>query len=256
MNFRANQIALVKGVAIVLLISGVAAALGGLIAPVDPAQSPEPATSAAPASPQHAAGEGVAAPEALARLKQGNDRFAQHHPQHPDESAERLTSLASGQHPFAVVLCCSDSRVPPELVFDQGLGDLFVVRVAGNTLDDAVLGSIEYAVEHIGCALVVVMGHEKCGAVTAALSDHQEQGHIPSIAKPIQAVAAEARSMGGDAVHNAVALNARRVAGELRASEPLLKKHATDGTMQVVSAVYDVATGRAAFDQGDGAAKP
>ena len=186
--------------------------------------------------------------EALERLKQGNERFVRHAQTHPDQSLQRVASLAAGQSPFAVVLSCSDSRVPPELVFDQGLGDLFVVRVAGNTVNDTVLGSIEYAVEHLGSRLVVVMGHEKCGAVTAALSDHQEAGHIPSLTLPIQPLLKEAQGEPGDPLHNAVVINARHVAQQLRDSDPLLKPRIASGGVVVVSAVYDLKDGRVTFD--------
>jgi carbonic anhydrase len=101
---------------------------------------------------------GISASEAYARLMDGNQRYVRHKETHPDESLARRQELVAGQHPFAVILGCADSRVPPELLFDQGLGDLFVIRVAGNIVDDAVLGSIEYAVQHLGTKLVVVLG--------------------------------------------------------------------------------------------------
>ena len=198
----------------------------------------------------HSATEGaVTAAEGLARLKDGNDRYARNEATHPDQTAERLTSLAGGQHPFAVILSCADSRVPPELVFDQGLGDLFVIREAGNTLNDVVLGSIEYAVEHLGTPLIVVMGHEKCGAVTAAMSDHAEGGHIPALTKPIAPVIAEAKKMPGDPLHNAVLLNAHRVAKELSQSGPFLKEGVAAGHLKIVVAIYDVASGRVTFEE-------
>ena len=201
-----------------------------------------------------AAAESVSAEEAVSRLKAGNERFVRHEATHPDQGAERIRALSGGQHPFAVILSCSDSRVPPEVVFDQGLGDVFVVRVAGNSIDDAVLGSIEYAVEHLGSRLVVVMGHEKCGAVQAAISGHKEGGHIPSIARPIDPVVKQAQSQAGDPVHNAVVLNARHVAGQLKSSEPLLKKRVAGGTVEVLSAVYSLESGRVQFDSASDAA--
>jgi carbonic anhydrase len=191
----------------------------------------------------------VSAAESLARLKEGNDRYNRQEATHPDQTPERIASLAAGQHPFAVILSCSDSRVPPEIVFDQGLGDLFVVREAGNTLNDAVLGSIEYAVEHLGSQLIVVMGHETCGAVQAAMSGHAEGGHIPALTKPISPVIAEAKKMPGDPVHNAVLLNAKRVAKELSQSAPFLKQRVAAGSLDVVVAVYDVTSGRVTFEK-------
>jgi carbonic anhydrase len=104
------------------------------------------------------------------KLKQGNARFVSGHAQHPNQGAAKLKEVAPHQHPFAIVVSCSDSRVPPELVFDQGVGDLFVVRTAGHVIDKAAMASIEYAVEHLGAESLVVMGHESCGAVKAAMS--------------------------------------------------------------------------------------
>ena len=107
--------------------------------------------------------------QALTQLLRGNERFVAGWPDHPNQSARRRREVSdSGQQPFAIILSCSDSRVPPEIIFDQGLGDLFVIRVAGNIIDDAILGTIEYAVEHVHAPLVMVLGHDKCGAVTAA----------------------------------------------------------------------------------------
>jgi carbonic anhydrase len=108
----------------------------------------------------------------------GNQRYVQHKEEHPDQSPARRSELEAGQHPFAVILGCADSQVSPELLFDQGLGDLFVIRVAGNIVDDAVLGSIEYAVEHLGTKLIMVTGHEKCAAVSARRSKAESLGDI------------------------------------------------------------------------------
>ena len=99
----------------------------------------------------------------LQKLKAGNERFASGRPTHPDETLKRIRELKKGQHPFAILVSCSDSRVPAELVFDQGLGDIFSIRTAGNIMGDYELGSIEYAVEHLDCKLIVVMGHKDCG---------------------------------------------------------------------------------------------
>jgi len=120
---------------------------------------------------------GVSPKEAHDRLAQGNARYVAGKAKHPRQDAATRKHLTSGQQPFATVLSCSDSRVPPELVFDQGIGDLFVVRVAGNIGGEDDLGSIEYAVEHLHTSLIVVMGHEKCGAVTAALAPDSVRSH-------------------------------------------------------------------------------
>ena len=123
-----------------------------------------------PAKPAHAAqpGRPVNAMAALSALLEGNQRFVTGESIHPHESADYRASLANEQHPFATVLTCSDSRVTPVLIFDQGIGDLFVIRVAGNVIDDDVAGSIEYAVDHLDARLLVILGHENCGAITAA----------------------------------------------------------------------------------------
>lgn len=117
----------------------------------------------------------------LQRLLDGNDRFSHLHPIHPDEDLQHLQDAAREQHPFAVVVCCSDSRISPELIFDQGVGDLFVIRTAGNIIGGLEMGSIEYAVEHLGTKLIVIMGHENCGAVKAFIEEGEAPGHIKDI---------------------------------------------------------------------------
>ena len=123
---------------------------------------------------------------ALQSLKSGNERFVTGNLSNKSSYAEDRKALCAGQHPFAVVLCCSDSRVAPEIIFDQKLGDLFVIRNAGNIVDEEVLGSIEYAVEHLESPLVVVMGHSACGAVTATYHGGDLTGHIADLAKHIR----------------------------------------------------------------------
>jgi carbonic anhydrase len=115
------------------------------------------------------------------RLMEGNKRFAAGHPRHPDESVAHRKQVAAGQHPFALVITCSDSRVSPELIFDQGLGDIFVIRTAGNLVSEMELASIQYAVEHLEVKNIIVMGHEDCGAVKALLSDEHFEGHVKTI---------------------------------------------------------------------------
>ncbi|MEO8367636.1 MAG: carbonic anhydrase [Candidatus Solibacter sp.] len=184
------------------------------------------------------------ADDALARLMAGNKRYVLHQEQHPDASVARRKSLEAGQHPFAIILGCADSRVPPELLFDQGLGDLFVVRVAGNIVDDAVLGSIEYAVEHLGAKLIVILGHEKCGAVSAAIAAGHVPGHIGSLVDAIQPAVEASAKEPGDKVHNCVIANVRRVADQVRHSEPLLKDACERHEVKVVAADYALDSGR------------
>ncbi len=176
---------------------------------------------------------------------EGNRRHAQHRERHPDMEVKRRHDLATtGQHPFAVILGCADSRVPPELLFDQGLGDLFVIRDAGNVIDDEVLGSIEYAVEHLGVRLVMVLGHEKCGAVSAAVAGGAAHGHIKALVDAIKPAVDESATQPGDKVHNCVLANVRRTARLIRESEPTLKELAASGRIQVVAADYDMYSGK------------
>jgi carbonic anhydrase len=186
---------------------------------------------------------GMPADAALARLMEGNRRYTRHRAKHPDESLSRRKELEGTQHPFAVILGCADSRVPPELLFDQGLGDLFVIRVAGNIVDDPILGSIEYAVEHLGTKLVLVLGHEKCGAVTAAVDGGAAAGHLLALVEAIRPVVAATAGMPGDKVHNCVLENARRVARQVRQSEPVLKEAGDRKGLKVVAADYALDTG-------------
>jgi len=187
--------------------------------------------------------QGMPADKALSVLMEGNRRYAAHKETHPDATLERRAELMKGQHPYAVIVGCSDSRVPPELVFDAGLGDLFVIREAGNVVDDVVLGSIEYAVEHLGVKLVMVLGHELCGAVTAAVN-HAREGHVTRIVKLIEPVVAETKNQPGDAVHNCVLANAKYVAKQIRESKPILEKLVGRGQVKVVAAVYEIDSGK------------
>ncbi|MFO0828611.1 MAG: carbonic anhydrase [Phycisphaerales bacterium] len=198
-----------------------------------------------PSSQRTAAGEPapVAADVAMQRLMDGNKRFVSGHPLNADRDPARRSELAAGQHPFAIVLTCSDSRVPPELVFDQGLGSIFVVRVAGNTADDVAIGSIEYAVEHLGARLIVVLGHEKCGAVAAAVKGGELPGHLPAVVADIRPLVAQAKADPGDPVHNCVWLNAAHVAAQLRASGPILSEFVEHHGVEVQGAVYDLDSG-------------
>lgn len=189
-------------------------------------------------------GSGMTSDRALSALVEGNKRFVSGHAQHPDQKMARVKELASTQHPFATILGCSDSRVPPDIIFDQGLGDLFPVRVAGNIVDDAVLGSIEYAVEHLNCPLVMVLGHEGCGAVTAAVNGGEPGTHITALVDAIMFAVTKAKGQPGDLVSNAVRINATRQADIIRTSKPILGKAVSEGQTKVVVAIYDVKTGQ------------
>jgi carbonic anhydrase len=186
----------------------------------------------------------LSADDALKRLIAGNERYVRAKMNHPDESLARRKELTTGQHPFAVILGCADSRVSPELLFDEGLGDLFVIRAAGNIVDDAVLGSIEYAILHLGTKLIVVLGHESCGAVRAAVEGGKPPGHLSALTEAIRPVVDAAAKQPGDKIHNCVIANARRVAGQIRESEPVLKEYVNGKGVKVVAADYELDTGK------------
>ena len=183
----------------------------------------------------------VSADAALAKLKEGNLRFASSEVSQSKPTAARRAETAQEQHPFAIILGCADSRTAPELIFDQNLGDLFVIRTAGNLVDDHALGSIEYAVAHLGARLVVVLGHQRCGAVKAALESDHAPGHIESLVRDIQPAVKAAKGKPGDPLSATVAENARQVAAQTKAKAALgdLAKE-----VRIVSAVYDLDTGK------------
>ncbi len=187
------------------------------------------------------------AADALAELQAGNLRFTQGRSRHPHQDAGRRAELTGGQAPFAVVLACSDSRVPPEIVFDQGLGDLFVVRTAGEVVDDGVLGSIEYGVAALGAPLVVVLGHESCGAVRATLDVLDggpiPAGHIRSVVDLVTPSALAAREKAEDSVDGVVAEHARRTASSLVERSAVLASAVDAGTCTLVSMRYRLGDG-------------
>ena len=195
-------------------------------------------------APGAAKAAGLTAEEALQRLAEGNARYVAGKASHPDQTTERRAGLVAGQSPFAIVLTCSDSRVAPELFFDQGLGDLFVIRNAGNVLDDHVIGSMEYAVEHLQAALIVVVGHEKCGAVSAAVGGGEVPGHIRSVVESIVPAFEQAKNLPGDKVDNTVRVNARRAVEILTQVPPILKAAAGERKLTIVAARYDLTTGK------------
>lgn len=187
--------------------------------------------------------KGVTPEDALKRLLDGNARYVAAKATHPDQTPERRTAVAGAQSPFAVVVGCSDSRVPPEVIFDQGLGDLFVVRTAGHVLDDAGLGSLEYAVEHLGAHLIVVLGHERCGAVDAAVKGLKAEGHVAALVKAIRPAVEWARGKPGDWLDNAVRANVALATKNLRTAKPLLGEFVEERKLKVVGVRYDLDTG-------------
>ena len=189
--------------------------------------------------------------EALRLLKDGNEKFVTDAPFRGVQGRERRIEIARGQPPFAVLVGCSDSRVPPELLFGRGLGELFIVRVAGNTVDLTAQGSIEYAVAEFGVPLVVVLGHERCGAVAAAVSVVEENatfpGAIGEMVEPIVPAVLRAKGQPGELLDNAVRENVRRVVTRLRGSGAILPELAEAGRLKVVGARYDLDHGAVDF---------
>ena len=184
---------------------------------------------------------------ALAKLQKGNRRFVDAAMLHPDQDAKARERLSAAQKPFAVVLSCSDSRLPPEVVFDQGLGDLFVVRVAGNVVDRDGLGSIEYAVGHLETPVIMVLGHQNCGAVSATLQALQPphtppHGAVGALVDAITPAVGVAADRPGDLLDNTIRANAEQSRDQIKQS-PELKQLLDSGALQVVAGYYSLDTG-------------
>ena len=191
----------------------------------------------------------VDAEEALRRLADGNARFVAGAPRHPHEAASWRSRLEKGQRPFAVVLGCSDSRVPPELVFDQGLGDLFVVRVAGNVVDTDVIASIEYATHHLDSKLIVVLGHSNCGAVSATLQHlAKPDGEPAEVVSLLYQMEPAVMGISSDQPHDEQVEQAVQRNVELAVRRlcrvPAIRRRASTGRVSVVGAIYDMHTGK------------
>jgi carbonic anhydrase len=209
--------------------SSVEAAELSSIASSSPHSSPQ---SSLPQSPD----------EALQKLIEGNQRFVQHQPQYPDQSEARLQEVAQAQHPFATILSCADSRVPAELLFDQGIGNLFDVRIAGNIATPEAIGSIEYAAVLLETPLLMVLGHERCGAVTAAVQNESLPGEIGSFVKAILPAVNRVKNQPGNAVDNAVVANVQYQIEKLQRSL-LLAERLQSGKLKIVGGRYDLDTG-------------
>lgn len=192
------------------------------------------------------------ADEALARLKAGNLRFINGQVRFPTVHKEVLANLAKGQRPYVTILGCSDSRVPPELIFDAGFGELFVIRVAGNVLDPSILGTLQYAGVHLHTPLFVVMGHEGCGAVQAAIDSHfkgaKQAGRIAILLEQIIPALddIDQNTSRADFLSSAVEANVRRTVHELLET-PEIKIRLVEGHMQLIGAIYEIDTGRVRF---------
>jgi len=193
---------------------------------------------------------GISADAAISTLKDGNDRYVAGKPQHPNQGPDRRQlTTREGQHPFVSVLSCSDSRVPLEVIFDVGVGDIFVIRVAGNVANVDEVASIEYGVDHLYTPLLVVLGHTHCGAVTAVVQNAETHGHIATLVKSIvPAVAAAKKShptaKGEELVNAAITANVWQAIEDLFKSSPITVGRVKDGKLQVVGAMYDIDSGK------------
>ena len=185
--------------------------------------------------------------EALRRLVEGNNRYTIGLPLHLNQDSARRIEVAREQHPFAAILGCSDSRVPPEVVFDQGLGDLFVVRTGGNVVDDLVLGSLEYAIEHLGVRLIVVLGHQSCLAIKSAIQSASAPGHIDRLVKLIRPAVEKVLNKPGDLYENAIQSQIGIIVELLKDCQPILARLVKENKMQIVGAHYELITGKVKF---------
>ena len=189
----------------------------------------------------------------LQKLIDGNQRFVNGKSIHPDESMARVKEIQSAQHPFAIVVSCSDSRVSPEIIFDQGLGDIFSIRTAGNVIGDLELGSIEYAVEHLHCNLIIVLGHENCGAIKAFLEDSGEKhnDHVDKIIEYLKEEIEEKAVLSKDK-HNiplAVEANIKHGVHLLEHSKPILEESIEKHHLTIVGGTYCLSTGKVKFQE-------
>jgi carbonic anhydrase len=180
------------------------------------------------------------AEEALQRLLEGNQRFTQQKSQDPHQSMQRLQETAQSQHPFATILSCADSRVAPEILFDTGIGDLFDVRVAGNIVTPEVLGSLEYAVVELNTPLIIVLGHERCGAVTAAIKGQALPGNIGTLVAAIKPALDKVKRTSKDVVETAVVANVQYQVYEMKRRSPLMANLVTKRQLRIVGARYDL----------------
>jgi carbonic anhydrase len=194
-------------------------------------------------SPPQATPEDLSPEAALQKLLEGNQRFVQEKSQHPDQSRSRLQAIAQKQSPFATLLTCADSRVAPEVLFDQGMGDIFDIRVAGNVVSPTVLGSLEYAVAMLNTPLIMVLGHERCGAVTAAVEGERLPGHISSFTQAIKPALKQVKNQSGDAVENGVVANVAYQIEQMKRNSTILAQQVLEGKLKIVGGRYDLDSG-------------
>ena len=184
------------------------------------------------------------AQEALTRLMSGNQRYMRGDLIHPNQSPDHRRALRDGQTPFAAILGCADSRVPPDIIFDQGLGDLFVTRVAGNIIDKSVLGSLEFAVLMLDVPLIMVLGHAACGAVEATITGEVLAGPLLPITQAIRPSVDHVKNAPGDLLDNAIKANVCRVVDQLKSCQSIMAGRIASGQIMAVAAYYDLDSGR------------
>lgn len=190
----------------------------------------------------------LTAAQALKILKEGNQRYVAEKFSRKHLDKQRRADIAPHQYPFAAVLGCSDSRVPPEIVFDQGLGDIFIARSAGHVLDSSIIGSLEYAVTNLNVPVIVVLGHYSCGAVAAAASEREDfPGCIAHLTANIKPAVQEAKKKDGDLLKNAVICNTNLTIQQLSKRSSVLDTAIKHNKLQIKGAVYDVNTGEVIF---------
>ncbi len=192
--------------------------------------------------------ENMSAEQAMAKLQSGNKNYVEQKMKHPDLTTARRKEMRAGQKPFATVLSCADSRVPVEIIFDQGLGDIFVIRNAGNVIDDAVMASMEYAVYHLGTKLVLIMGHQNCGAVAAAMSENKESHYIESAIKsPIKKAIKKCEKEHKLTAYDVTTENLNCDLEIINKKNPKLAKYIKEHNVKVVKAYYSIDTGKVMF---------
>ncbi|MEH2112560.1 carbonic anhydrase [Nostoc sp.] len=194
-------------------------------------------------APEKASADDIAPDKALQELLEGNERFVKAKRKNPHQTHSRLVEVAKGQKPFASILGCADSRVPSEIVFDQGLGDLFVCRVAGNIATAEEIGSLEFGSLVLGSKVIVVVGHERCGAVDAALKGAEVPGQIGSLLEAIKPSVESSKGQSGDKLENACKANILVQVQKLKSS-PVLSKLIEEEKLKIVGAYYDLDTGK------------
>jgi carbonic anhydrase len=225
MGIRANETVGRKWIIVLVGVLGSVLSVAFIVSIVGSALSAPPTAPSVPPD------------KALQQLLDGNQRYVSNTAEHPDQRP-----TADAQHPIAAILSCSDSRVPPEILFDQGVGTIFVSRVAGNTYNSLVLESLAYSVAHLGVRLIIVMGHDQCGAVKAAIESYPER-MAGAMLKNIYPAVRAAKKMSGDLLNNAINANAELVAKNL-AAEPPFAPLVKSGQLRIIAARYALASGR------------